>query len=68
MRFWFVRRNVSWREEQWERTEAHLPTDVRGVDWVDDRRLISGIVHDMLFEEGAGRFEGSTVVISVLRS
>lgn len=25
--------------------EAHLPTDVRGVDRVADRRVISGIIH-----------------------
>jgi transposase len=30
---------------QWERIERHLPTDVRGVERVDDRRVISGIVH-----------------------
>jgi hypothetical protein len=31
--------------EQWKRIEPHLPTDVRGVQRVDDRRVISGIVH-----------------------
>ena len=32
-------------DEQWKRIEPHLPTDVRGVARVDDRRVISGIVH-----------------------
>jgi transposase len=32
-------------EEQWARIETHLPPDVRGVERVDDRRVISGIVH-----------------------
>ena len=32
-------------EQQFERLEAFLPTDTRGVPRVDDRRVISGIVH-----------------------
>lgn len=41
-----MRRSLFWlSEEQWARVEAHLPTDVRGVERVDDRRVISGIVH-----------------------
>jgi transposase len=32
-------------DEQWSRIKPHLPTDVRGVERVDDRRVISGIVH-----------------------
>jgi transposase len=32
-------------DEQWVRIEPHLPTDVRGVERADDRRVISGIVH-----------------------
>src|SRR5438128_5963327 len=32
-------------DEQWARIEPRLPTDVRGVERVDDRRVISGIVH-----------------------
>jgi transposase len=32
-------------EERWRRIEPHLPTDVRGVERADDRRVISGIVH-----------------------
>jgi hypothetical protein len=47
--FWGIgirRRNLFWlSDEQWERIEPHLPTDVRGVERVDDRRVISGIVH-----------------------
>lgn len=39
-------RNLFWlSDEQWERLEPHLPTDVRGVERADDRRVISGIVH-----------------------
>ena len=39
-------RNLFWlSDEQWVRIEPHLPTDVRGVERLDDRRVISGIVH-----------------------
>src|ERR1700761_9491451 len=39
-------RNLFWlSDEQWARIEPHLPTDVRGVERADDRRVISGIVH-----------------------
>ncbi|MFX5918399.1 IS5/IS1182 family transposase, partial [Acinetobacter baumannii] len=31
--------------EQFERLEPHLPRDTRGKPRVDDRRVISGIVH-----------------------
>lgn len=31
--------------EQFSRLEAHLPTDTRGKPRVDDRRVISGIIH-----------------------
>jgi transposase len=35
-----------WLEEgQFARLEAHLPSDTRGKPRVDDRRVISGIVH-----------------------
>ena len=41
-----MRRNLFWlSDEQWNRIKSHLPTDVRGVERVDDRRVISGIVH-----------------------
>jgi len=41
-----VRKNLFWLSDgQWERIEPHLPRDVRGVARVDDRRVISGIVH-----------------------
>lgn len=36
--FWFS-------DAQWERIEPFLPTDVRGKKRVDDRRVLSGIVH-----------------------
>jgi transposase len=41
-----MRSNLFWlSDEQWERIKAHLPTDVRGKERVDDRRVISGIIH-----------------------
>ena len=41
-----MRRNLFWlSDEQWKRMEPRLPTDVRGVERADDRRVISGIVH-----------------------
>ena len=41
-----MRRNLFWlSDEQWKRIKPHLPTDVRGVERADDRRVISGIVH-----------------------
>jgi transposase len=50
IRFWkgigIVRRSLFWQsDDQWDRIEPHLPTDVRGVERTDDRRVISGIVH-----------------------
>jgi transposase len=43
--FEIVSRNLFWlSDEQWKRIEPFLPTDVRGVERVDDRRVISGIV------------------------
>jgi len=36
--FWFS-------DEQWSRIEALLPTNTRGMPRVDDRRVLSGIVH-----------------------
>jgi transposase len=39
-------RDYFWLEEgQFGRLEAHLPSDTRGKPRVDDRRVISGIVH-----------------------
>lgn len=41
-----MRRNLFWlSDEQWARIKPYLPTDVRGKDRVDDRRVISGILH-----------------------
>jgi transposase len=41
-----VRRKLFWLSDpQWLRIEPHLPTDVRGVERADDRRVISGIIH-----------------------
>lgn len=36
--FWFS-------DEQWSRVEPLLPTNTRGLKRVDDRRVLSGIVH-----------------------
>ena len=41
-----MRGNLFWlSDEQWQKIEPHLPKDVRGKARVDDRRVISGIVH-----------------------
>jgi transposase len=41
-----MRANLFWlSDEQWWQIEPHLPTDVRGKKRVDDRKVISGIVH-----------------------
>ena len=41
-----MRSNLFWlSDEQWVRIAPYLPTDVRGKERVDDRRIISGIVH-----------------------
>jgi transposase len=41
-----MRSNLFWlSDEQWEQIEPHLPKDVRGKERVDDRRVISGILH-----------------------
>ena len=41
-----MRRNLFWlSDEQWRQIEPHLPRDVRGKNRVDDRRVISGILH-----------------------
>ena len=39
-------RNLYWlSDEEWASIQPHLPTGRRGVHRVDDRRVISGIVH-----------------------
>jgi transposase len=41
-----MRRSLFWlTDAQWEGIKGHLPTDVRGKERVDDRRVISGIIH-----------------------
>jgi putative transposase len=41
-----MRRNLFWlNDDQWRQIEPYLPTDVRGKARVDDRRVISGILH-----------------------
>jgi transposase len=41
-----MRSNLFWlSDEQWQQIAPHLPNDVRGKERVDDRRVISGILH-----------------------
>jgi transposase len=41
-----MRANLFWlSDDQWRQIAPHLPSDVRGKDRVDDRRVISGILH-----------------------
>ena len=41
-----MRSNLFWlNDEQWQKIAPVLPTDVRGKARVDDRRVISGILH-----------------------
>lgn len=41
-----MRRNLFWlSDEQWVKIEPLLPTDVRGKARVDDRKVLSGILH-----------------------
>jgi transposase len=41
-----MRRNLFWlNDDQWRHIEPHLPMDVRGKARVNDRRVISGILH-----------------------
>ena len=41
-----MRSNLFWlSDDQWQQIEPLLPTDVRGKERVDDRRVISGILH-----------------------
>jgi transposase len=41
-------------DAQFARIELHLPTDTRGKPRVDDRRVISGIVHVL---KSGGRYD-----------
>jgi len=41
-----MNRDFFWlTDEQFEKIAPHLPTDTRGKPRVDDRRVISGIIH-----------------------
>lgn len=57
--FWFT-------DAQWARIEPLLPTDVRGKDRVDDRRVLSGIVNALRsggrWSDGAGVYGPRTTV------
>jgi transposase len=46
-------------EAQFSRLEPHLPTDTRGKPRVDDRRVISGIVHVLI---SGGRWRDAPAV------
>ena len=46
--FWFS-------DPQWARIEPLLPTNSRGKDRVDDRRVLSGIVHALKNGGALGR-------------
>jgi Putative transposase of IS4/5 family (DUF4096) len=44
-----MRSNLFWlNDEQWEKIKPLLPMDVRGKERVDDRRVISGILHVLI--------------------
>jgi transposase len=50
-----MRKNLFWlSDEQWKRIESHLPTDVRGVDRVDDRTA-NGVRTAMLISKAVLR-------------
>ena len=57
--FWFT-------DAQWLRIEPLLPTDVRGKERVDDRVVLSGIVHALRsggrWSDGAGVYGPKTTV------
>lgn len=41
-----MRKSLFWlNDRQWQRIEPHLPSGLTGPERVDDRRVISGIVH-----------------------
>jgi transposase len=57
-----MRRNLFWLSDgQWSRIAPLLPTDIRGKDRVDDRRVISGILH--VLKSGCRWCEGETQMI-----
>jgi transposase len=47
-RFWLT-------DTQFSKIEPHLPTDTRGKARVDDRRVISGIIHVLKSRRSLGR-------------
>ena len=67
-------RNLFWlSDKQWARIRPQLPTDVRGVERADDRRVISGIVHVLKSgcrwcdcPQGRGAASGKTCSVSLL--
>lgn len=70
-----MRSNLSWpSDEQWRQIEPHLPTDVRGRDRMDDRRVISGTLHVLksgcqsIANRSSGRARRSTISSSAGRN
>jgi transposase len=53
--FWFS-------DAQWERIEPLLPMDVRGMERVDDRRVLSGIVHALKCGGGGPTVRATSMV------
>jgi hypothetical protein len=62
--FEIVSRNLFWlSDEQWKRSESFLPTDVGGVERVDDRPVVfKGC--DMMEGGGNGHFDGPSAGIA----
>lgn len=57
-----MRRNLFWlTDEQWTKIALLLPTDVRGKPRVDDRRVISGILHVRKVDVGGAIVRPNTV-------
>lgn len=62
-----MNRDLFWlTDEQFRRIEPHLPTDTRGKARVDDRRVISGIVHVLKSGRALDRRAGRTTKIHAL--
>ena len=57
-----MRPNLLWLDDhQWQQIEPHLPTDMRGKERADDRRVISGILHVLRSGVGGRIARRSTV-------
>jgi putative transposase len=59
-----MRGNLFWlSDDQWQRIAPLLPKDVRGKDRVDDRRVISGILH--VLKSGCRWSSASIILVRV---